>query len=101
VLPVALTGGSIGPSSHLAELRLWHERRAVTTRRWARIYALGFGVSLMIVVGTNQAGASRPDVVTAGPLERFSSRGACHCANAPSSVAGAPSGGHDGRLAGG
>jgi hypothetical protein len=55
----------------------------------------------MIVVGTNQAGASRPDVVIAGPLERFSSSGACHCANAPSSVAGAPSGGHDGRLAGG
>jgi hypothetical protein len=70
-------------------------------QRWARIHALGFGVSLMIVVGTDPAGASRCDVVATPPFMRFSGSGACHGASAPSSVAGAPSGGHDGLLAGG
>ena len=76
--------------------------RAVTTRRCARIHALGFGVSLMMfVVGIDEGGASRRDAVTAGRSERFSRWGACDGAGTPLSVARAPSGGHGGRLAAG
>jgi hypothetical protein len=76
--------------------------RAVTTGRCAQIHALGFGVSLMlVVVGIDQGGASRRDAVTAGRSERFSRSGAFDGADTPSSVARAPSGGHDGRLAAG
>ena len=80
----------------------WHEREPFSTRRCARIHALGFDVSLMIVVvGIDQGGPSRGDAVTAGRSERFPRSGAFDGADTPSSVARAPSGGHDKRLAAG
>ena len=70
----------------------------MTTRRSARVHALGFGVSLMIVVvGIDQVGASRRDAVTAGRSERFSRRRAFDGADTLASVVRAPSGGHDAR----
>jgi hypothetical protein len=63
--------------------------------------ALRFCVLLMIVViGIDRSGASPRDALTAGRFERFSRRGASDGAAMLSSVAGASSGGHDGRLAG-
>lgn len=81
----------------------WRKRaRAVSTRRCGRIDALGFGVSLMIVVvGIDQGGASRRAAVTAGRSERFPRSGESHGAETLSSVACASSAGHDGLLAAG
>lgn len=72
--------------------RLLSGRRAATDRALAPgIYALGFGVSLMvIVIGIDRARASRINPVTVARAERPSRGGAR-----------ALSGGHDGRLAGG
>ena len=87
-------GAAVGNLAWLARAR------AVSTRRCARIHALGFGVSLMlVVVGIDQGGPSRRDAVTAGRSERCSCRAESDGAEMPSSVARASSGGHDGRLA--
>jgi hypothetical protein len=56
---------------------------------------------MIVVVGIDQGGAARRDAVTARRSERFSRSGAFDGADTPSSVARAPSRGHDKRLAAG
>ena len=56
---------------------------------------------MIVVVGIDQPEAARRDVVTARRSERFLRSGVFDGAATPSSVAHAPAGGHDGRLAAG
>jgi len=56
---------------------------------------------MIVVIGIDQPEASRRGAVTARRSQRFSRSGAVDGADTPSSVARAPSGGHDGRLAAG